>query len=496
MHGHAQRAVCVAEAPPPVPRLSLAVQSRLLAGWLMLSDLLALLAAFTVAYWLRFDLQITIAPEVVPHPAFYPLLGSILPLLWLAVFSAVGLYDAQKKIGGLEETARAFNACTTAAMLVIMATFLQPEFVVSRMWLVSAWLLSFLAVATNRFLARRLVASLRQQGFLLRPAVMVGMNEESVALAASLNDWRSSGVRLVGVLASSCRALRHEVPGVPLLGSSRDVAAIVTRLGIEDVVVAITAVDREELLQVGEDLNPLPHVSLRLSSGLYELLTTRVTVQHFGTLPLLRLDKIRLAPVEALLKATLDYSLTTALLILLTPVLLVIAVLIKLDSPGPVLYRRRVLGGAQAQFDAFKFRTMYVDGDALLAAHPDAQAALKANHKLQHDPRVTRIGQWLRAASLDELPQLFNVLRAEMSLVGPRMITPEELEKYGRLGINLHTVKPGITGLWQVSGRSDLSYEERVRLDMYYVRNYSIWMDLQILFVQTIPAVLKRRGAY
>jgi exopolysaccharide biosynthesis polyprenyl glycosylphosphotransferase len=496
MHGHAQRAVCVAEVPPPVPRLSLAVQSRLLVGWLMLSDLLALLAAFTIAYWLRFDLQITIAPEVVPHPAFYPLLGSILPLLWLAVFFAVGLYDAQKKIGGLEETARAFNACTTAAMLVIMATFLQPEFVVSRMWLVSAWLLSFLAVATNRFLARRLVASLRQQGFLLRQAIMVGMNEESVALAASLNDWRSSGVRLVGVLASSCRALRHEVPGVPLLGSSRDVAAIVTRLGIEDVVVAITAVDREELLQVGEDLNPLPHVSLRLSSGLYELLTTRVTVQHFGTLPLLRLDKIRLAPVEALLKATLDYSLTTALLILLAPVLLVIAVLIRLDSPGPVLYRRRVLGGAQAQFDAFKFRTMYVDGDALLAAHPDAQAALKANHKLQHDPRVTRIGRWLRAASLDELPQLFNVLRAEMSLVGPRMITPEELEKYGRPGINLHTVKPGITGLWQVSGRSDLSYEERVRLDMYYVRNYSIWMDLQILFVQTIPAVLKRRGAY
>jgi lipopolysaccharide/colanic/teichoic acid biosynthesis glycosyltransferase len=237
-------------------------------------------------------------------------------------------------------------------------------------------------------------------------------------------------------------------------------------------------------------------VSLRLSSGLYELLTTRVTVQHFGTLPLLRLDKIRLAPVEALLKATLDYALTTALLILLAPVLLAIAVLIRLDSPGPVLYRRRVLGGAQAPFDAFKFRTMHVDGHALLAAHPDALAVLKANHKLQDDPRVTRIGRWLRRASLDELPQLFNVMRAEMSLVGPRMITPEELEKYGRPGINLHTVKPGITGLWQVSGRSDLSYEERVRLDMYYVRNYSIWMDLQILFVQTIPAVLERRGAY
>ena len=132
----------------------------------------------------------------------------------------------------------------------------------------------------------------------------------------------------------------------------------------------------------------------------------------------------------------------------------------------------------------------------VLARYPQLAAELKARHKLKHDPRITRVGRWLRRFSLDELPQLFNVLLGQMSLVGPRMITAEEGDEYGRLKLNLLTVKPGITGLWQVSGRSDVSYEERVRLDMHYIRTYSIWRDLQILFVQTPPAVLRSPGAY
>ena len=147
------------------------------------------------------------------------------------------------------------------------------------------------------------------------------------------------------------------------------------------------------------------------------------------------------------------------------------------------------------QFEAFKFRTMYTNGDQILEQFPDLKTELEQNHKLRNDPRITKTGALLRKTSLDELPQLLNVLRGEMSLVGPRMISPPEMEMYAQNGMNLLTVKPGITGLWQVSGRSDVSYEERVRLDMYYVRNWSIWLDLQLLF-QTIPAVLFRRGAY
>jgi len=181
--------------------------------------------------------------------------------------------------------------------------------------------------------------------------------------------------------------------------------------------------------------------------------------------------------------------------VLLSPLLIILAILVKLDSPGPVLHRRRVVGRGGQTFNAFKFRTMYVNGDEILARYPELKAKLRQNHKLRDDPRITRVGAVLRRTSLDELPQFLNVLLGQMSLVGPRMITLEEMDKYGKWRWNLLTVKPGITGLWQISGRSDLSYDERVRLDMYYIRNYTLWLDLQILW-RTVPAVLRRQGAY
>jgi lipopolysaccharide/colanic/teichoic acid biosynthesis glycosyltransferase len=153
------------------------------------------------------------------------------------------------------------------------------------------------------------------------------------------------------------------------------------------------------------------------------------------------------------------------------------------------------MGMNGSQFDAFKFRTMFVNGAEILADHPELQAELAQNHKLKDDPRITKVGKILRKFSLDEFPQFFNVLRGEMSLVGPRMISPEEIAMYNQWDINLLTVRPGLTGLWQVSGRSDIAYDERVRLDMYYIRNWSFWLDLQLI-LQTIPAVLRGRGAY
>ena len=182
-------------------------------------------------------------------------------------------------------------------------------------------------------------------------------------------------------------------------------------------------------------------------------------------------------------------------MLLLSPIFLLIALLVRLDSPGPIIYRRRVMGMNGKEFDAFKFRTMDVRSEEILKANPELMREYLQNFKIKDDPRITRVGKWLRKTSLDELPQLINVLRGEMSLIGPRMITPQELEKYSQWGINLTTVKPGITGLWQVRGRSDVSYEERVRMDMYYIRNWTIWIDFQLL-LQTIPAVLTKRGAY
>jgi lipopolysaccharide/colanic/teichoic acid biosynthesis glycosyltransferase len=195
------------------------------------------------------------------------------------------------------------------------------------------------------------------------------------------------------------------------------------------------------------------------------------------------------------LKIALDYSLTILGLALISPLLLLLALTVKLDSPGPALYRRRVMGRGGTQFDAFKFRTMVVNGDEILKAHAELWDKWKQDQKLKDDPRITRSGRWMRKLSLDELPQLFNVLRGQMSLVGPRMFAPVELARYGSHAPEILTVKPGITGLWQISGRSDLAYEDRARLDLEYVRTQSFCLDLKLLML-TLPAVLGKKGAF
>jgi lipopolysaccharide/colanic/teichoic acid biosynthesis glycosyltransferase len=189
-----------------------------------------------------------------------------------------------------------------------------------------------------------------------------------------------------------------------------------------------------------------------------------------------------------------DVCLAVVFLAGLSPVLLLIALAVKLQDRGPIIYRRRV-AGPKSEFDAFKFRTMRIDADVILRNDSSLRQEFEKNYKLTNDPRVTRIGAWLRKFSLDELPQLFNVLRGEMSLVGPRMISPPELEKYGDAKALLLSVKPGLTGYWQVYGRQRVDYAERVRMDIYYIQNWSLSLDLKLLLL-TPMRVLRGTGAY
>lgn len=193
-------------------------------------------------------------------------------------------------------------------------------------------------------------------------------------------------------------------------------------------------------------------------------------------------------------KRSLDLFIAGCCLVVFMPIMLAVAIVIKWQDRGPVLHRRRVVGAGGSEFDAFKFRSMIVDADRYLQCHPELKSEFERNFKLTSDPRVTAFGRWLRVTSVDELPQLINVLRGEMSIVGPRMITAKELEKYGKLGDLLLTVRPGITGHWQVKRRQRTSYEERIQMDEYYIRNWTLVFDLKIL-AKTVPAVLLRRGA-
>jgi exopolysaccharide biosynthesis polyprenyl glycosylphosphotransferase len=485
-----------------VPRLhpSPAACKRIYQGALLLSDASMILLAFALAYWLRFHLGVGLSTEVEPLPQSYVLVALWLIPSWLALFALLQLYDFSNLLGGTGEYTQAMNGCTSGMMLVMIASFLVPEFVIARGWLVMAWLLAMGFVCTNRLLLRRLAYALRRQGFFVKPVVIIGTNSEARTLAAQLSEAVYSGVALVGFVDDRENQEGESIPvdrtGLPLLGGLEALPAILQRSGVEEVIIAATALSREQRLNTALLLADMPNVTMSVSSGLYEIFTTGMRVTTKNQVPLLQLNRLRLNPVEQLIKMALDY---TVILLALPPLLLLfglIGLAIKLDSPGPIFYRRRVLGLGCKEFDAFKFRTMAVNGAEILAQYPEKLAELQATHKLKDDPRVTRIGRFLRRTSLDELPQLINVLLGQMSLVGPRMIHPDEAAMYGLYKPNLLTVKPGLTGLWQVSGRSDVSYAERVQLDMHYIRNYSIWLDLQILFFQTVPAVFAKRGAY
>jgi lipopolysaccharide/colanic/teichoic acid biosynthesis glycosyltransferase len=223
---------------------------------------------------------------------------------------------------------------------------------------------------------------------------------------------------------------------------------------------------------------------------------SEIAVEHSQQTSRLAVGPVNAASRSALLvKRIFDLAGATAALLVLTPLLCLIAVLVRVSSPGPVIYRRRVLGVEGFQFDAFKFRTMVQDADRIWQSDNDLARRFKENMKLRTDPRVTAIGRVLRRLSLDELPQLFNVIRGEMSLVGPRMIAPEEANRYGGALTRRLSVRPGITGLWQVSGRQNVDYNTRIALDLEYIENWSLWLDLVIL-LKTIPVVLSMRGAY
>jgi exopolysaccharide biosynthesis polyprenyl glycosylphosphotransferase len=452
--------------------------------------------AFRLAYWIRFELSFPIfRPDAFSEFQFYSTIVLGLIPLWIIIFAISGLYNRQNLLGGIQEYSMVFRGTATGLLLVIVVGFLEPVFIIARGWLLLSWFLAFLLTASGRFWIRRLVYSLRRRGYFLTPALIVGANDEGSSLAEQLLSWKTSGLHVVGIVDNKIEPGMKFVHDLSVLGNIEMLDEIITRHNIEELILAHSALSRSEVIAIFKHYGFHKKINLRLSSGLFELVTTGLEVKEFADVPLVKIHKVRLAGIDNIAKLTLDYGLAIPGLICLLPVLLIIAIAIKLDSPGPAIYRRRVMGVNGRQFDAFKFRTMHINGDELLAAQPELQERLQKQHKLKNDPRITRIGRFLRSSSLDELPQLFNVLRYDMSLVGPRMISPPEMEMYNHWALNLLTVRPGLTGLWQVSGRSDISYEGRVRLDMHYIRNWTLWLDLHIL-LRTFPAIIKRRGAY
>lgn len=472
------------------------IQWQLFVCALIINDFLMVGLAFRLAYIIRFEAGIELFKlEVVPSLNYYMNLVYIFIPGWLVLFALFNLYNRHNLLGGTKEYSQVFSATSSGMLLVIITGFLTPDFVVARGWLIVSWMMVFLTTSAGRFLLRRVVYGLRAKGFFLSPAVIIGSNEEARLLSEQLSNWQYSGLNILGFIDDSTSPVDPRIQNLPILGSLKSLDILIEKYDLKELIVASSAVSRDDLLILFNQYGVADRVNLRLSSGLYEIITTGLEVREIASVPLVNVNKVRLTGSDLWLKKVVDFGVALPIVILGFPVFLMIAAAVRLDSPGPIIHRRRVMGVNGRTFDAFKFRTMYVNGDDILDQHPDKKEELYRTHKLKDDPRITRVGKFLRKFSLDELPQFLNVLRNEMSVVGPRMISPPELKDYSQWGMNLLTIRPGITGLWQVSGRSDVSYQERVRLDMFYIRNWTVWLDIQII-IRTIPAAIKGRGAY
>ena len=306
-----------------------------------------------------------------------------------------------------------------------------------------------------------------------------------------VREYAWAGLELAGYLDDDPRKRSN---GLPVLGVLEDAPCLVQEMGIDEVVVALPLRDHARLAAVTYALQQVP-VNIRVVPDYFNLVFLSASVEDFGGMPLITLREPALTDFQRLVKRTFDLVVGTMLTIVALPIMALIAIAIKLDSPGPVIFKQQRVGEKGLLFYMIKFRSM-VDGadeyreEMIELAHDGTIV-----HKHPDDPRVTRVGRLLRSSSLDELPQLFNVLRGEMSLVGPRPEMPWLVEKYEEWQLKRFTVPQGITGWWQVNGRSDKLMHEHTEEDLFYIKNYSLLFDLQILW-RTVGAVLKRKGAY
>jgi exopolysaccharide biosynthesis polyprenyl glycosylphosphotransferase len=411
--------------------------------------------------------------------------------IWPVVFAVYGLYDLRRPTHATAELRRLFNAAVMAVLLVVLVTFEAGDGL--KRELIPALLIVCLAtVITGRLFTRRLTHILNAHAVTSQLTLIAGTNDEARALARTLMRRPWMGYRICGFVEVTRSGL-EVMDGIPVLGTVDDITQISTAHKVRAVIIAGSAAGGATLQAIDSALPA--DVNVRVSPGLPNLGAARVILEPIDGMALFSLRRHRFSRRQRVQKRCLDIVVTSIALVIGAPLMLAIALMVKLSSPGPVLFRQRRVGAQERDFTIFKFRTMVVNADAQrdgLLAHNEADGLL---FKMRRDPRVTRVGRLLRRTSLDELPQLFNVLRGEMSLVGPRPALPEETTRYAELQRGRLRVKPGVTGLWQVNGRHDLAFEDYVRYDLFYVENWSLTMDLYIL-AKTIPALLTARGSY
>ncbi|MFI5889430.1 exopolysaccharide biosynthesis polyprenyl glycosylphosphotransferase [Actinoplanes sp. NPDC051513] len=454
---------------------------------LVLCDLLAGSAAGAATFGLRFG------DEVTAYNRGYMILTALLPVLLLAVLAVSRAYERRFLFVGTDEYQRVLRGgvgLIAGAALVSYAFDLD----LARGYVLAALPTAVVTAVVMRFALRRRLHRARSRGQSLRRVMLVGHELSVIGMTRQLRRERYHGLEVVG----ACLPPGHDGRGmgaVKVYGSFDDVANAVEHADADTVVVlSCPELDGAQLRRLAWGLER-DEVDLIVASALVDVAGARTTIRPFDGLPMLHVEHPRLHGGSRLVKDVFDRLGALALLVAFGPLLLAVALCVRVTSRGPVLFRQVRVGRDGRLFRIFKFRSMYVDAEARLAELRHLNEHDGVLFKIRDDPRVTRVGQWLRRFSLDELPQLLNVVLGQMSLVGPRPPLPSEVAAYADDVRRRLAVKPGMTGLWQVSGRSDLPWEEAVRLDLRYVENWSLSLDLVIL-LRTMTAVVRSSGAY
>lgn len=467
-------------------------------GWLMrrmllASDVLGLAVAFAVAEALFLARTKTGTVGVFGEVALFAL---SLPL-WVVMAKLYGLYDRDEERADhstADDVVGVFHLVTVGTWLLYAGayatTIVHPEFIK----LLTFWALAIVAIPVIRSGAR---ARCRRSIYYLQNTVIIGVDDVGQQVARKILKHPEYGINLVGFVGGEPKELGEGVAHLKLLGNLEDVPALVGVLDIERAIVAFSDDAREELVSLVRELNGM-HIQVDIVPRFFDVLSPAADLHSVEGLPLIGLCPPSLARSSAFLKRCLDIGGATAGLIVLAPIFALIAALIKLDSRGSVLFRQVRMGGRDREFQILKFRTMTPDADARKGefGHLNRHARNGGDprmFKIERDPRVTRIGRFLRRFSLDELPQLWNVLHGEMSLVGPRPLILEEHAYVADWAERRLDLRPGMTGLWQVLGRHEIPFEEMVKLDYVYVTTWSLGGDVRLM-LRTIPTVVSRRG--
>jgi exopolysaccharide biosynthesis polyprenyl glycosylphosphotransferase len=486
-------------------RRTATIRSR---GWLvrrllLAADLAGLVLAMLLAEWLvnRHNGLGTLdrRTEILAFAASLP--------AWVVIAKLYGLYDRDEERtdhSTTDDFAGVFHMVTVCTWLFLVTAYLTRIARPTTPKLAIFWATAIALVTLGRSIARALA---RRNVAYLQNIVIVGAGEVGQLIARKLQQHPEYGLNTVGFVDSDPKERDNDLEQVAVLGGLDRLPVIVRLFDVERVIIAFSNEPYDRTLELVRSLKELD-LQVDIVPRLFETMGPSVGWHMVEGLPLVSIPPLRLTRSSALLKRTLDFTLAISALVILSPLLLVVALAVKLDSRGPVLYRHERVGRGRKRIDVLKFRTMRreacrgeryggEDAEAMfdaLVADPDRAFEFERSYKLADDPRVTRVGRFLRRTSLDELPQLFNVVRGDISLVGPRAITTDELARYGERADDLLGVRPGVTGYWQINGRSRLAYADRVRLDLSYISSWSLGLDIEIL-AKTMRALLSRRGA-